>query len=99
MATEPSTPPTNPAMGHRVSSVLALLLLAATVSIVVALFTHTWGWTIFLALCFVGLAWLANRQPLSPRTKRAVRYAGRTAERAAIWWGVSRTLNGLFGLR
>ena len=95
-------PPPAPSGPSALFAFWALLLTVVTVgSALVGLLTGSINaWAVFTGTVVFDLftVWVTKTsQPVSPRVKREAAYVGRTAERAAVWYGVWRVLGGLFG--
>lgn len=95
--------PTTPAPSSSGGGFLAWMTLVGLVILVSALIgwlAHSgtaWGIVIVAVVLFGMSAWIGGTsQPVSPKVAREARYAGRTAERAGIFWVVYRVLNGIF---
>lgn len=98
--------PTTPAPSSSGGGFLAWMTLVGLVILVSALvgwLAHSgtaWG-IVIVALVVGGMSAAINRVATtgavtSPKVRREARYAGRTAERAGIFWVVYRVLNGIF---
>lgn len=87
--------PVSPTSSSGLGPVVAFFAVATVVSLIVGPFWYG-GWALAVVFFLFMLLILRFATPVSPRTKRELTYAGRTAERAGIFWVVFRALNGIF---
>lgn len=97
----PDPPPSSTGGGF--TAWVVLLVLVAVVGVAIGAATgNSVGWGMFaISLTVLAISVAVNRvQPgspvIGPRARREAAYAGRTVERASIWWVVYRALNGIF---